>query len=36
MRSKGFNKVGVSFWEHMTKTWFKIDKMSILTECIPL
>ena len=20
----------------MTETWFRIDKMSILTECIPL
>ena len=36
MKSKGFNKVGVSFWELMTETWFRIDKMSILTECIPL
>ena len=32
MRSKGFNNGGVSIWELMTETWFRIDKMSILTE----
>ena len=36
MRSKGFNKAGVSLWELMTETWFRIHKMSILTDCIPL
>ena len=36
MRSKGFSMVGVSFWELMTETWFRIDKMNILTKCIPL
>ena len=36
IRSNGFSKVGVSFWELMTETWFRIDKMSVLTECIPL
>ena len=35
-RSEGFNKVEVSFWELMTEIWFRIDKMSILTDCIPL
>ena len=36
IRSKGLNKIGLSFGEHMTKRWFRIDKMSILNECIPL
>ena len=36
IRSSGFSKVGVSFWELMTETWFTMDKMSIPTECIPL
>ena len=36
IRFKGFDKVAVSFWELMTETWFKIDSMSLLTECIPL
>ena len=33
---KVFNKEGLSFWELMTETCFRIDKMSILTDCIPL
>ena len=36
IRSKGFNKVGVSFWELTTETWIRIDNLSILTQCIPL
>ena len=36
VRSNGFSKAGVSIWEPMTETWFRIDKMYILTECIPL
>ena len=34
MSSKGFHKVEVSFWKHVAETWFRIDKMSILTGCI--
>ena len=34
MRSKGFNKAGVSFVNLWLKLGFRIDKMSILTECI--
>ena len=36
IRFKVFNKAGVSFWGLMTETWFRIDKMSLLTDCIPL
>ena len=36
IRSNGFSNVGVGCWELMNETWFRIDKMSILTECIPL
>ena len=36
IRSNGFNKVGVSFGELMTETQFRVDKMSILTDCILL
>ena len=36
MRSKGFNKAGMSFWELITETLFRINNMSTLTECIPL
>ena len=32
MKSKGFNKAGVSFWELVTETYFRIKSMSILTE----
>ena len=28
--------MGVSVWELMDETWFGINKMSILTNCIPL
>ena len=26
----------MSFWELVIETWFTIDKMPILTDCIPL
>ena len=32
----GFSEVGVSFWVLMTAVRFRIEKMPILTECIPL
>ena len=36
IRSEGFSKVGMSFGDFMTETWFRIGKMSILIDCIPL
>ena len=36
IRSKGFNKAGMIFGELMIETWFRIDKMSILTLYISL
>ena len=36
IRSSGFSKARVSFWELITDAWFRIDNMSMLTECIPL
>ena len=33
---KALIKQGEFFWKLMTKTWFRFDKMSILTDCIPL
>ena len=36
IRSDGFSKVGMNVREVMAETWFRIDKMSILNECIPL
>ena len=34
-RSNGFSKARVSFLELMIEAWYRIDKMYILTECIP-
>ena len=28
--------MGLNFGEVMTETWFRMDKMSIVTQCIPL
>ena len=36
IRSSGLSTVGVSFWELMLEMWFRMGKMSILTESIPL
>ena len=36
LRSDGFSNAGLSFCELITETWFKINRMSILTEFIPL
>ena len=36
LRSKGFSNAGLSFYELIIETWSKIDRISILTECIPL
>ena len=36
LRFEGFSNVDLSFCELITETWSKIDRMSILTEFIPL
>ena len=36
MRADGFSSPGLSLYELIIKTWFKIDRVSILIEFIPL
>ena len=36
LRSDGLSNVGLSFCECITEMWFKIDRISTLTEFIPL
>ena len=36
LRSDGFSNAGLGFCELITESWFKIDRMSILTEFIQL
>ena len=36
LRSDGFNNAGLSFCELITETLFKTNRISILTEFIPL
>ena len=36
LRCEGFSNDGLSFWELITDTWSKIDRMSTLTKFILL